>query len=78
MVGGISHLVARGTIDESDERNCFFFLFFFKGGISDGNHKNSEVVDFRMVTCYLQSFSGQFLFGKYKFSWDQVIGRLEG
>lgn len=51
MVGGISHLVARGTIDESDERNCFFFLFFFKGGISDGNHKNSEVVDFRMVTC---------------------------
>ena len=25
--------------------------FFFKRGISDGNHKNSEVVDFRMVTC---------------------------
>ena len=23
----------------------------FKRGISDGNHKNSEVVDFRMVTC---------------------------
>lgn len=47
VVGGISHLVARGTIDESHERNCFFF----KRGISDGNHKNSEVVDFRMVTC---------------------------
>lgn len=26
VVGGISHLVARGTIDESHERNCFFFL----------------------------------------------------
>lgn len=77
VVGEFSHPVARGIIDESHERNCFFFLFF-KRGISDGNHKNSEVVDFRMVTCKLQSFSGQFLFGKYKFSWDQVIGRLEG
>ena len=29
VVGGISHLVARGTIDESHERNCFFFFAFF-------------------------------------------------
>ena len=52
VVGEFSHLVARGIIGESHERNCFFFFFsfFFKRGISDGNHKNSEVVDFRMVT----------------------------
>ena len=29
VVGEFSHLVARGIIDESHERNCFFFFPFF-------------------------------------------------
>ena len=29
VVGEFSHLVARGIIDESHERNCFFFFSFF-------------------------------------------------
>ena len=63
VVGGFSHLVAGGFSHLVAGRFSHLWLvesmmnlmketvLFFWRGISDGDCKNSEVVDFRMVTC---------------------------
>ena len=63
MAGGFSHLVAGGFSHLVAGRFSHLWLvesmmnlmketvLFFWRGISDGDCKNSEVVDFRMVTC---------------------------